>query len=91
MDRLAVLVLFLAACHASPSGSQAHGSDRTTSQIPPSARRAGPPASLATTALAVGVAAPEIALADAAGTPWTLADARAKHTRVMLVFYRGDW
>jgi hypothetical protein len=76
--RLAVF-LCLVACQGSRS-------------VPPaSGRGTAPSSTLATTALRVGDAAPEIALTDAAGAPWTLSDAQAKHARVMLVFYRGDW
>lgn len=93
--RILALVLFVAACQGSRSEPQANGSaaasSSTHSRIPPNPRRATAPPSLATTALGVGATAPEIALADAAGLPWTLSGAQAKHARVMLVFYRGDW
>ncbi|MEP6860659.1 MAG: hypothetical protein ABJE66_08575 [Deltaproteobacteria bacterium] len=95
MARLVAFYLLVAACQGSQSVPQTNGSGTTagstSSRIPPSPRRATPPPSLATTALAVGAAAPEIALTDAASAPWTLSEAEAKHARVMLVFYRGDW
>lgn len=56
-----------------------------------SSGRTTPPPGIAARALAVGAKAPAVALTDAVGAPWTLADALAKHARVMLVFYRGDW
>ncbi len=100
MLRLVSLFAIVAACQGSRrepattggsgSGGRANAS-AATSKRPPNPRRATPPPTLASSALAVGTAAPAIALADTTGAPWTLAGAQAKYARVMLVFYRGDW
>ncbi|MEO8552201.1 MAG: hypothetical protein ABI678_19630 [Kofleriaceae bacterium] len=95
MRRLTLSIALLAACQGSrstPAGSgSAIGAPAKNPRIPPNPRRTTSPPSLAQSALAVGQQAPAIALADTTGTEWTLAGALSRHTRVMLVFYRGDW
>lgn len=74
------------------SGSGSGSSFAALGNKPANARRPTPPPSIDRSALAIGATAPAVDLVDAAtGTPWTLAEALAKHARVMLVFYRGDW
>jgi hypothetical protein len=95
--RTAMLALLIGACSSSPSNSpQPSGtpapSYAPTGKIPPAtARRTTPPPAIADHAPAVGAGAPLVALADTGGGTWTLGEALAKHARVMLVFYRGDW
>ncbi len=100
MPRAGCLVFALAACGSpSPpppgardgSAAPASGPYAPIAKPPAAARRVTPPPPLAAQALAVGARAPAIALADADGKAWTLGDTLAKHARVMLVFYRGDW
>jgi len=58
---------------------------------PANAGKAIAPPQVGDHAIAVGAAAPAISLPDDLGASWTLGDALAKHARVVLVFYRGDW
>jgi len=100
MRRIALLVA-LAACGSSESKQPAAASGsavgsgsakyESLGKKPANARRPTPPPGIETSALAVGVRAPVVALVDSAGSPWQLTDSLAKHARVMLVFYRGDW
>ena len=87
---LVILACLAAACGSSGSGSSAPPY-QPAGKAPAAAGRKTPPPAMADHALAVGAAAPAIALADDHGARWTLGDAQAKHARVMLVFYRGDW
>jgi hypothetical protein len=96
--RHSLLILALGCGSSSgPAGSGSAGSGSGSSYAalghkPANARRATPPANIDKSALAVGATVPAIELVEAAsGKPWTLAEALAKHARVMLVFYRGDW
>jgi hypothetical protein len=105
MLRTALAFALLAACGSSETkqpaagsaGSAGSGAGSAASAYdalgkkPTNARRPTPPPGIETKALAVGAAAPAVALVDASGAPWQLTDALAKHARVMLVFYRGDW
>lgn len=91
--------VLLAACGSSESkqpaaGSAGSGSAATYDALgkkPTNARRPTPPPGIESKALAVGTKAPALTLVDAAGAPWQLTDSLAKHARLMLVFYRGDW
>ena len=101
--RLTTLTFLLfAACGSSESKQPAAGSAGSAGsgsaaaydalgKKPANARRPTPPPGIETKALAVGAKAPAVALVDAAGAPWQLTASLAKHARVMLVFYRGDW
>ncbi|MBA2538429.1 MAG: hypothetical protein H0V17_02235 [Deltaproteobacteria bacterium] len=74
------------------SGSGSGSAYSTPGHKPATARRPSPPQNIDKTALAIGATAPAIDLVNAAtGAQWTLAEALAKHARVILVFYRGDW
>jgi hypothetical protein len=102
MRRLAlVLVVIAAACskdasNAGSSTSAASGSAPEPAYAPlgkkpADSRRPTPPPGIEAGALALGAKAPPVELADPSGATWTLADALAKHARVMFVFNRGDW
>lgn len=92
---LASLVLAVASCKGSStppatgSGSGAGDGYQAQGKKPEGATRPTPPPTLAL--LPVGSVAPAIALPDAKGAMWTLADALTKWKRVVIVFYRGDW
>ena len=73
------------------SGSGSAATYDALGKKPTNARRPTPPPGIESKALAVGAKAPALALVDAAGAPWQLTESLAKHARVMLVFYRGDW
>jgi hypothetical protein len=92
MRRFLVAAL-LVACSKDPA-PPASGSGTNYEALgkkPTNARRPTAPPDIEKNALAVGAKAPDLALTDATGAKWTLADALTKHKRVMLVFYRGDW
>ncbi len=94
MRRVALaLGLALAACGSSAGTGTGAGSAKYTpvGVKPPNAGKAVAPPQVGDHAIAAGAAAPAIALPDDAGATWTLGDALAKHARVVLVFYRGDW
>jgi len=100
MRHTTLAFLLLAACGPSESKQPAAGSAGSAGSAatydalgkkPTNARRPTPPPGIESKALAVGAKAPALALVDAAGAPWQLTDSLAKHARVMLVFYRGDW
>jgi peroxiredoxin len=75
------------------SGSSGSGSSYSAlGHKPANARRPTPPPDIDKTALAVGASVPEASAIDATtGSPWTLAGELAKHGRVLVMFYRGDW
>lgn len=58
---------------------------------PANARRPTAPPGIEASALAVGAKAGDFVVPDTDGRPWRLGDALAKHARVMIFFYRGDW
>lgn len=100
MHRLALAFVLLAACSSSESKQPAAGSAGSAGtgsaydalgKKPANARRPTPPPGIESKAVAIGALAPAVALVDTSGAPWQLTDSLAKHKRVMLVFYRGDW
>lgn len=95
-NRAAMLAFLIGACSSSQSSSPRPSSTPApsyapTGKIPVAGRRTTPPPTFADHALAIGADAPLVALADTGGETWTLGAALARHARVMLVFYRGDW
>ena len=94
MRRIALALVLLAACGPSETKQPAAGSGSAYDALgkkPANARRPTPPPGIETKALAVGAQAPAVALVDTSGAAWQLTDSLAKHARVMVVFYRGDW
>ncbi|MBA3540579.1 MAG: hypothetical protein H0T79_13295 [Deltaproteobacteria bacterium] len=97
MRKLAITIALLAGCKSTDAPVVGTGSGSAPPRYeaqgkkPANARRPTPPPGIADAALAVGAKAPTVALADASGATWTLADTLSKQQRVMLVFYRGDW
>jgi hypothetical protein len=91
---LVAAALLFAACSSSKDASPTTGSGsgyQALGKKPANARRPTAPPDIEAKALAVGAKAPSIEVNDATGAPWKLVDALAKHTRIIVVFYRGDW
>jgi len=96
--RHTLVILALIGC-GSKSSDPTAGSGSTGSGYsalghkPTNARRPTPPPNIDKSALAVGASAPtDLSLVEAAsGKPWTLGNELAKHARVIVMFYRGDW
>ena len=93
--RRILLVVALVACSSKKEEAPPVASGSTYRPLgnkPANARRPTAPPGIEASALAVGAEVPaDIELTDASRTPWRLADALSKHTRVMVFFYRGDW
>jgi hypothetical protein len=91
----ALLLLLVVACAskdpAPSTGSGSGSSYQALGKKPANARRPTAPPGIEAAALAVGAKVPSIELLDTTGATWRLTDALAKHTRVIVFFYRGDW
>lgn len=92
--RLLVALVLVVGCSSKEPVKAGTGSGSTYQALgkkPANARRPTAPPNIEAKALAVGAKAPSFEVTDATGARWRLADALAKHGKLILVFYRGDW